>query len=113
MVFHLLVLIPLRRRVRTWRIWHEALAILGMVVLLGLCNFFLASVVVDFPIRLAYCLVFVYWTLLIGVIVCSVSIAVSYHRSLPTGCLRLKGKIVDREIFRSGNVMEIDESRGV
>ena len=82
MVFHLLVLIPLRRRVRTWRIWHEALAILGMVVLLGLCNFFLASVVVDFPIRLAYCLVFVYWTLLIGVIVCSVSIAVSYHRSL-------------------------------
>ena len=82
MLFHLVLLLPVRRRIHTWRIWHEALAILVMVLLIGLCNFFLASVVVDFPIRLEYCLMFVYWTLLIGVIVCGVSIAVSYHRSL-------------------------------
>ena len=82
MVFHLVLLLPLRKRIRTWRIWHEVLSILCMVLLIGLCNFFLASVVVDFPIRLEYCLMFIYWTLLIGVIVAGISVALLYHRSL-------------------------------
>ncbi|MCR5351741.1 MAG: LytTR family transcriptional regulator [Bacteroidales bacterium] len=81
-VYHFLLLLPLQRRVRVWRIWHEVLAILGMVLLIGLCNLLLASALMHFKIGWKIGLMFLYWTLIIGVIISAISVALSYQRLL-------------------------------
>ena len=73
---------PLIQRVSPWRIWHEALSILALILFIGICNFLVCSVVFDFPITLSSFLMFLYWALVVGVIVGGVSTAVSYSRHL-------------------------------
>ena len=82
LIFRFLVFIPLQKIVRPWRIWHEALTVLAMVVFIGLCNFFLAVALFRFPVEWGLCLKFVYWSLVVGAIVAGVSTAVSYHQYL-------------------------------
>jgi hypothetical protein len=81
-VYQLLVSAPLQKRVRPWRIWHQALLVLGLVLFIGICNFLLFSFVFHYPIRLDICLAFLYWTLIIGVIITALSTGISYFRFL-------------------------------
>lgn len=81
-VFHLLVFNPLQKKVRPWRIWHQALTVLGMVLFIGLCNFILFSLLFQIPFYGGVYLMVLYWTLLIGVIVTVLSTSVSYLRYL-------------------------------
>ena len=81
-VYQLLVSAPLRKRVKPWRIWHELLTDLGQVLFIGLCNFFLFSFVFHYPIRLNICLLFLYWTFIIGLIISALSLGLSYSRFL-------------------------------
>ena len=82
LAFRYLVFIPLQKHVRPWRIWHEVLTVLAMVLFIGLCNFILAVLLLELPFRWSFCLTFVYWALIIGVIVGGVSTAVSYQKHL-------------------------------
>ena len=82
LLFQWLVAAPLRKRVKPWRVWHEALTDLGLVLFIGLCNFVLFSFVFNYPFRLNICLVFLYWTLIIGVIITFLSAGLSYYRLL-------------------------------
>ncbi len=82
MVYQLLVCTPLQKRVRPWRIWHQALLVLGLVLFIGICNFLLFSFGFHHPIRLDICLAFLYWTLIIGVIITALSTGISYFRFL-------------------------------
>ena len=81
-VYQLLVCTPLQKRVRPWRIWHQALLVLGLVLFIGICNFLLFSFGFHHPIRLDICLAFLYWTLIIGVIITALSTGISYFRFL-------------------------------
>ncbi len=73
---------PLHARVKPWRIWHEACSVLGLIFFIAICNFFLFSFIFDFPIKLQYFLLFLYWTVIIGVIMTVLSIGIGYNRSL-------------------------------
>ena len=80
-VFGLLVK-PFQKRISPWRIWHEVLMVLAMVVFVGLCNSILFSFVFHTPITFGLCLLFLYWTLIIGAIISVFSVGISYHRHL-------------------------------
>ena len=80
-VFGLLVR-PFQKRISPWRIWHEVLMVLAMVVFVGLCNSILFSFVFHTPITFGLCLLFLYWTLIIGAIISVFSVGISYHRHL-------------------------------
>lgn len=73
---------PLEKRVRPWRIWHQALTVLGLVLLISLCNFVLFSLFFHYPVRLVVFLAVLYWTLIIGLIITALSTGLSYSRFL-------------------------------
>jgi len=73
---------PLIQRVSPWRIWHEALSILAMILFIGICNFFVCAWVFHFPVTLSSFLLFLYWTLIIGMFVTVCSVSLNYYRYL-------------------------------
>lgn len=81
-VYQWVVVGPLQKRVKPWRIWHQALMVLGLVLFIGLCNFLLFSFVFHYPMRLPICVAFLYWTLIIGIIITALSTGISYYRVL-------------------------------
>ena len=77
LVFH-----PLQRRARVWRIWHQALGVLGMVLFIGICNYFTFSLFFKLPLKWEYFWMFLCWTLIIGVVVTVCSTSIDYFRFL-------------------------------
>ena len=73
---------PFHQRVSPWRVWHEALAFLVLILFIGICNFFVFSFVYHYPIKLNIFLLFLYWTLIVGVFVTVCSVGLNYHRYL-------------------------------
>ena len=70
------------RRVTPWRVWHHACALFGQILLIAVCNFLLFSFFFHFPINLYFFSLFLYWTVVIGIIISAVSIGIAYNRSL-------------------------------
>ena len=64
---------------KTWRVWHQVLSLIGMVLFIGLGNAILYCFLFHFPITLKTMLVIVYWTLAIGLIIAVISTALSYY----------------------------------
>ncbi len=77
-----LIVVPLQKRVRIWRIWHQALTTLIEVLLIGLCNFLLSCLLFHYPVELKACLELVYWTLVIGIIITVLSTMITYQQSM-------------------------------
>ena len=71
---------PLHRRISPWRVWHEALSLLGSILFIGICNFFVFSFVYHYPIKFDIFLLFLYWTLIVSVFVAICSVGVNYYR---------------------------------
>ena len=82
MLFRFAVFVPLQKRVKPWRIWHQALGVLGMVLFIGICNFILFCVLFRYPFSWSLFLLFLYWTFLIGIIVVVLSTSITYFRYL-------------------------------
>lgn len=87
----------LRRWVKPWKIWHQALNVLGLVLFIGVCNFLLVSLVFRLPLSWSLFLTFLYWTLLIGIIVTVLSVGVSYHQHLRRKLEELLDKTTDAQ----------------
>ncbi len=88
---------PLIQRASPWRIWHEALSILAMILFIGICNFFVCSWVFHFPVTLISFLAFLYWTLIIGMFVTVCSVSLSYYRYLRNQLETLLDKTTDQQ----------------
>ena len=88
---------PLHKYIAPWRIWHESLSILSMILFIGICNFLVCSVVFSFPITLDAFLMFLYWTLIIGVFVTICSISLNYYRYLRDQLETLLDKTTDQQ----------------
>ena len=58
LVYEWVVAGPLQKRVKPWRIWHQALTVLGLVLFIGLCNMVLYSIMCHYPIGPGLCLAF-------------------------------------------------------
>ena len=81
-LYGLAVVGPLNSRIKPWRIWHQASAILGLILFIAICNFLLFSLIFSYPITLQLFLIFLYWTVIIGLIITALSIGIEYNRSL-------------------------------
>ena len=81
-LYGLAVVGPLNSRIKPWRIWHQASAILGLILFIAICNFLLFSLIFSYPITLQLFLIFLYWTVIIGLIITALSIVIEYNRSL-------------------------------
>ena len=88
---------PLHNNITPWRIWHESLSILCLILFIGICNFLVFSVVFSFPITLDLFLMFLYWTLIIGVFVTICSVSLSYYRYLRNQLEALLDKTTDQQ----------------
>lgn len=72
----------LRQIFKPWRIWHEAMSILLMILWIAICNFLVFSWIFHYPITGLLFLMFLYWTLVIGVFITVFSVGLNYHRHL-------------------------------
>ncbi|MBP5385828.1 MAG: LytTR family transcriptional regulator DNA-binding domain-containing protein [Prevotella sp.] len=72
----------LTQRVRPWRIWHQGCAIIGLILLIAVGNFILFSFIFHCPITLRLFLMFLYWTVIIGIFISAVSISIQYNQFL-------------------------------
>ena len=73
---------PLHAHVKPWRIWHQACTVLGLILFIALCNFLLFSFIFHYPITLPIFSLFLYWTVIIGVLMTALGIGIEYNRSL-------------------------------
>lgn len=81
-IYYQLVFNQLQRKVKIWRIWHQTLTILGMIFFIGLCNFVTFALILHLPYKIQYFMMFLYWTLIIGIVITVIAVSISYHRSL-------------------------------
>ena len=96
-VFGYLVSMPVQKRVRTWRVWHEILSIFTMILFIGICNFLLFTVLFHYPLRLDLFLMFVNWTFIIGIFISVFSTFLSYQRYLRGRLNDLLDKTTDKQ----------------
>ena len=80
--FDILVFRPLHKRVKVWKVWHQGLAILAMVFFIGICNFFVFSYIFNYSLSIYLLGLFLYWTLIIGIIVTTFSVGINYYQYL-------------------------------
>ena len=91
------VCMPLTKRVKPWRIWHQALNELGLILMIGICNFLLFSQIFHYPIKMGYFLAFLYWTLIIGFFISAVAVSINYHRQLRNQLGELLNKTTEQQ----------------
>ena len=88
---------PLIQRVSPWRIWHEVLSILALVLFIGICNFFVCAWVFHIPVTPGFFLMFLYWTLIVGMFVTVCSVSLNYYRYLRSQLETLLDKTTDQQ----------------
>lgn len=76
------ILKRLYQHVKPWRIWHDGCTVLGLIFFIAICNFLLFSFIFHYPITIGIFLQFLYWTMIIGVIMTTISISLEYNRNL-------------------------------
>ena len=76
------VISPLVKRVKPWRIWHNGCCTLGLIAFIAICNFLTFAALFHYPITARVFLMFLQWTLIIGLIMTVLSIGIEYNRSL-------------------------------
>ena len=96
-VFTFAVFLPLSKRVKVWKVWHQELVVLAMVLFIGICNFFLFSYLFYHSLSLHSFWLFLYWTLIIGVIVTICSVGISYYRYLRSQLETLLDKTTEQQ----------------
>ncbi len=73
---------PLLKYVKPWRIWHQACLVLGLILFIAVSNFLFLSLFFHYHITFRLFLLFLYWTVIIGVIITVMSVGLAYNRSL-------------------------------
>ena len=81
-VYTLLVFNRLPEKVKPWRVWHQACAILGLIVFIGICNYLFIACVFQSSVNLQLFLMFMYWTVIIGIFMTVVTTSIAYNRFL-------------------------------
>ncbi len=88
---------PLHKIISPWRVWHEAISVLAMILFIGICNFLVFSFVFYRTYSLFACLLFLYWTLIIGIIITIISVSLNYYRHLRTQLETLLDKTTEEQ----------------
>ena len=71
-----------KKRVAVWRIWHQVLDTFLMTLLISFCNCGIFMIFFHFHLTLMGFLVVFYWSVIIGCIITTLNIGISYNRYL-------------------------------
>lgn len=88
---------PWVRRVKTWRVWHECVAILLLFCCVSLCNSILSILWFPNPVSLQLFLAYLYATLLFGIPITLTVVALEYQKRLRTRLAELLPKDTDAQ----------------
>lgn len=91
------VISPLVKRVKPWRIWHNGCCTLGLIAFIAICNFLTFAALFHYPVTAGVFLMFLQWTLIIGLIMTVLSIFIDYNRSLRERMQDLLNKTTDEQ----------------
>lgn len=72
----------LPKRVKAWKIWHHALAQMVFLLFIGIANFLFSIVISTAQPSFMALLVFMWWTIIIGVIITGITLILTYNRHL-------------------------------
>lgn len=72
----------LPKLVKTMRVWHDGLAVLGLILFIAIGNFLLLVLMLHVPVAIGVFLQFLWWTLIIGACITAMSIGIEYNRYL-------------------------------
>lgn len=70
------------RTVNPWRIWHEGIAVLGLIITIAFCNFLLSLFLFHYTDTIRLFLLFLDWTIIVGIFLTLLSVGIQYNRSL-------------------------------
>ncbi len=70
------------QRIKPWHVWHHGCAILGLILFIATSNFLFFSFFFHFPINMGLFLLFLYWTVVIGIFISAATIGIEYNRFL-------------------------------
>jgi len=76
------VMARLPKLVNPLRVWHNAIAILGLIGFIAIGNFLLLVLMFQLPLTIRLFLQFLWWTLIIGAGITAMSISIEYNRYL-------------------------------
>ena len=88
---------PWVRRVKTWRVWHECVAILLLLCCISLANSILSILWFPNPVSLQLFLAYLYATLLFGIPITLTIVALEYQKRLRTRLAELLPKDIDAQ----------------
>lgn len=83
--------------IKPWRIWHQCLTLLLHILFIGIANFVTFLIYFDAKPSWFALALFLWWTLIIGVIVTLVDISVNYFRLLRTQLQKLLPNTTDEQ----------------
>ena len=72
----------LPKLVKTLRVWHDAAAVLGLILFIAIGNFMLLVLLFSVPFSAGVFLQFLWWTLIIGAVITAMSVGIEYNRYL-------------------------------
>lgn len=74
----------LNRFVRQWTILSIGMTLIFMILFIGFCNFLFGISVYELGFDISILPIFIYWTLVVGVIITVIQITISYNMALRT-----------------------------
>ena len=81
-VYGYTVMQNLPKLVKTLRVWHDAAAVLGLILFIAIGNFMLLVLLFSVPFSVGVFLQFLWWTLIIGAAITAMSVGIEYNRYL-------------------------------
>ena len=81
-VYGYTVMQNLPKLVKTLRVWHDAAAVLGLILFIAIGNFMLLVLLFSVPFSAGVFLQFLWWTLIIGAAITAISVGIEYNRYL-------------------------------
>lgn len=96
-IYGLFFFFQIQRHVNPWRIWHQGCAVLGLIVFIAISNMYLFSLLFHFPITPGIFFMFLYWTLIIGIIITVLTVSLAYQRSMREKMETLLGNTTEEQ----------------
>jgi hypothetical protein len=81
-VYGYTVMHHLPKLVKPILVWHDAAAVLGLILFIAIGNYLLLMLMFSIPFTLGIFLQFLRWTLIIGAVITAMSVGIEYNRYL-------------------------------
>lgn len=97
----------LPKKIDQWKIWHHALSTILMVLYIGIVNFAYSVIIHSCEATFFSMSLYIYWTLVIGIILTSLNITIKYNQHLKN---RLESLLVNTKEENKDIIITINDA---